>query len=193
MTLHTSSIVMQHLLAVAVQAAALAIIIGVIVFVFRGQLAPRWRHRLWWVVVVRLAIPVLPASPVSLYHWLPEPITTQQLPTSTEQSQASTPPSQARHHNAPMPAVGDERRTHTQAPSSVADSSTRTNLLAEPLPPVGTPHPATPTMSDPASVTAMPLPAPHLPAPPPIRPPNHTRRGGALLPFSSCLASLQRS
>lgn len=49
-----------------------AILIGLLVlaqWVFRRQLTPRWRCALWWLVLLRLALPWSPPSPVSLFNW----------------------------------------------------------------------------------------------------------------------------
>ncbi len=49
-----------------------SVLIGLVLFVqwlFRHQLTPRWRHALWLLVVVRLALPWAPASRASLFNW----------------------------------------------------------------------------------------------------------------------------
>ena len=50
-----------------------AVLVGVVLLVqrmFRRQLEPRWRHALWFVVMLRLAMPVAPSSDWSLFNWI---------------------------------------------------------------------------------------------------------------------------
>ena len=48
-----------------------AILIAVIHGLFGRHIAPRWRHAMWMLVLVRLALPVVPSSPVSLFNLAP--------------------------------------------------------------------------------------------------------------------------
>ena len=53
-----------HILITATwQSIVLAALVLLIVFLFRERLAPRFRYLLWCVVLLRLALPILPASP----------------------------------------------------------------------------------------------------------------------------------
>lgn len=57
------------------QAAVLVAIVAGVQLVFGRLLAPRWRYALWMLVVVRLLMPVLPASRWSVFNattsWAP--------------------------------------------------------------------------------------------------------------------------
>ncbi len=50
------------------QAAVLALLVVLCQIVFRKQLAPRWRFALWWIVVLRLLLPVVPSSAWSVFN-----------------------------------------------------------------------------------------------------------------------------
>ena len=50
------------------QAAALAIVVMLIVRLLGERISPRWRYRLWSVVVIRMLIVVVPASPWSAFN-----------------------------------------------------------------------------------------------------------------------------
>lgn len=50
------------------QAACLVLLVALTIGCFGKRLAPRWRFALWSLVFVRLALPVTPASPVSLFR-----------------------------------------------------------------------------------------------------------------------------
>lgn len=50
------------------QAAVLALLVVLCQIVFRKQLAPRWRFALWWIVVLRLLLPVVPPSAWSVFN-----------------------------------------------------------------------------------------------------------------------------
>jgi bla regulator protein BlaR1 len=51
------------------QAAALAILVLAAQAVFRKKLSARWRYALWLLVLARLALPVSPPSPVSIFNY----------------------------------------------------------------------------------------------------------------------------
>jgi len=49
-----------------------SVLIGLVLlsqWLLRNQLTPRWRHALWFLVVIRLALPWSLQSPVSLFNW----------------------------------------------------------------------------------------------------------------------------
>lgn len=53
------------------QAGVLAVMVVVLQWALRNQLSARWRHALWTVVLLRLLVPVTPASPFSLFNFAP--------------------------------------------------------------------------------------------------------------------------
>jgi beta-lactamase regulating signal transducer with metallopeptidase domain len=55
------------------QASVLILLVLLAQWLFRQQLAPRWRHALWLLVVLRLALPWAPASRLSLFNWFHSP------------------------------------------------------------------------------------------------------------------------
>ena len=61
------------LLTASWQASVLALLVLLLQTVLRGRLNPRWRYALWLLVVVRLLLPVLPVSALSLFQVAPQP------------------------------------------------------------------------------------------------------------------------
>ena len=55
------------------QAAVLALLVFAAQRIFAGRLAPGWRHRLWLLVVIRLALPWTAPSPMSVFNLLTFP------------------------------------------------------------------------------------------------------------------------
>jgi beta-lactamase regulating signal transducer with metallopeptidase domain/5-hydroxyisourate hydrolase-like protein (transthyretin family) len=55
------------------QAAVLGLLVGIGLGVLRGRLEARWRFALWLVVLVRLALPMVPTVPWSLFRLTPAP------------------------------------------------------------------------------------------------------------------------
>src|SRR5438552_2647607 len=53
------------------QASVLAVVVLAVQFALRKQLSARWRHALWAIVLLRLLIPVTPASSWSLFNVAP--------------------------------------------------------------------------------------------------------------------------
>jgi len=62
-----------HLLKASWQASALAVVVWLVIHALGDHLDPRWRCRLWMLVIVRLAWPVSLPSPVSLFNWVGTP------------------------------------------------------------------------------------------------------------------------
>jgi hypothetical protein len=44
-------------------------------FSFGKRISARWRHAMWMLVLVRLALPVVPSSPMSVFNLAPKPVT----------------------------------------------------------------------------------------------------------------------
>ncbi len=97
------------------QAACLVPLVLAAAWLLRRRLSPRWRYLLWLPVVLRLALPVIPASPVSLFRWVGSP---PPLPPSTARAAAlPSLPSSPR----PEPSGGESGpRVPTLAPASAA-------------------------------------------------------------------------
>lgn len=55
------------------QAAVIAVLVAGSQLAFGRRIAPRWRHAMWMLVLVRLAVPVLPSSPLSVFNLAPKP------------------------------------------------------------------------------------------------------------------------
>ncbi|MCL5096957.1 MAG: M56 family metallopeptidase [Candidatus Omnitrophica bacterium] len=53
------------------QASVLVLLVLLTQWVFRARLTPQWRHALWWLVVIRLILPVAPESPWSIFNLAP--------------------------------------------------------------------------------------------------------------------------
>jgi beta-lactamase regulating signal transducer with metallopeptidase domain len=52
------------------QVSVVIVLVLLVQWTLRGQLTPRWRHALWLLVLVRLALPWTVASPWSLFNWV---------------------------------------------------------------------------------------------------------------------------
>lgn len=52
------------------QASVLVALVLLVQWLFGRKLAPRWRYGLWLLVVARLALPVAPESPLSVFNWV---------------------------------------------------------------------------------------------------------------------------
>jgi beta-lactamase regulating signal transducer with metallopeptidase domain len=59
------------LLRTSAEASVLIALVFALRFALRRRLSPRWQYALWLLVVLRLALPALPASPTSVFNWLP--------------------------------------------------------------------------------------------------------------------------
>lgn len=55
------------------QAAVLVVVVLAVQGVLGRRLAPQWRCALWWLVVLRLVLPVWPGSALSLFNWIGGP------------------------------------------------------------------------------------------------------------------------
>src|SRR5690349_6468188 len=54
------------------QASALVVLVLALQWMFEPWLTPRWRYNLWLIVLLRLALPVTPQSPWSVFNLVPE-------------------------------------------------------------------------------------------------------------------------
>ena len=53
------------------QASVLAVLVVAVQLTFGNRISARWRHAMWMLVLVRLALPVVPSSPVSVFNLAP--------------------------------------------------------------------------------------------------------------------------
>jgi hypothetical protein len=65
--------VFAWLLTASWQASVLALFVFSIQGIFGSRLNPRWRYALWLLVLVRLVLPALPESALSLFQFAPPP------------------------------------------------------------------------------------------------------------------------
>jgi beta-lactamase regulating signal transducer with metallopeptidase domain len=89
------------------QASFVILLVLVAQWVMKRQLNPWWRHALWFLVVLRLALPVTLESPISMFNWFslhnavasprltqdefPAPQTSSNLPDAVEEASVETP------------------------------------------------------------------------------------------------------
>ena len=52
------------------EASVIVVLVLLVQWLLRRQLTPRWRHALWVLVVLRLALPCTVRSPISLFTWV---------------------------------------------------------------------------------------------------------------------------
>jgi bla regulator protein BlaR1 len=77
------------------QATVLVVLVLLMQWLLRRHLSPRWRHALWLLVVIRLALPWTPESGVSLFNWfhapgpLPSPSSSHTQPRAAAEESAS--------------------------------------------------------------------------------------------------------
>src|SRR6267142_1118899 len=57
------------------QASLLGLLVLGITWLLGGRVGPRWRFALWLIVFARLALPVLPSAPWSVYGLVARPLT----------------------------------------------------------------------------------------------------------------------
>lgn len=89
------------LLKSSARAAVLVLLVLAVQWLFRRKLAPRWRYALWWLVVIRLMLPVSPESAVSVFNWIRwQEARLRPVATSAELDRAS------RAQDTPTPAPG---------------------------------------------------------------------------------------
>ncbi|MDQ3438793.1 MAG: polysaccharide biosynthesis/export family protein [Planctomycetota bacterium] len=64
------------------QASVLAVLVVAVQLILGKRIAARWRHAMWMLVLVRLALPVVPSSPVSVFNLAPAKAQSVQRPPS---------------------------------------------------------------------------------------------------------------
>ncbi|HEY2250335.1 MAG TPA: M56 family metallopeptidase [Planctomycetaceae bacterium] len=96
------------------QAAALALIVGLLVRCFGERLAPRWRYLLWSVVVLRLLFVATPSSPWSAFNfvgWNPQ-LHARQVVTHEVDGRYRATPTRSRRQQTIRPAGTEQNRDH---------------------------------------------------------------------------------
>src|SRR5688572_22261669 len=63
-----SETIFRQVLAASVSASVLAALVWIVQSLFGKRLGAGWRHALWLLVLIRLLVPVLPESRVSLFN-----------------------------------------------------------------------------------------------------------------------------
>jgi beta-lactamase regulating signal transducer with metallopeptidase domain/sugar lactone lactonase YvrE len=99
------------LLRVSWQASVLAVVILAVQWAFQRQLSARWRYALWFLLMARLVLPILPSSPVSIFNLVPRhqmpavvPVAVGQTHFETTTTFAQTPlPNEQRASSLPLP------------------------------------------------------------------------------------------
>ncbi len=86
------------------QAAVLALLIVGVQTVIGKRISARWRYGLWWLLIVRLLMPVMPSTSWSVYNLAPKP------------SNVSAPRSEAPAASAAVPQAGPLSLTATPSP-----------------------------------------------------------------------------
>lgn len=135
----------DSLVVVAWQVAVLVVLVLFVQRAFGRWLTPRWRYALWWLIVARIALPVVPTLPGSPVPWTQSgdetraavPALVASLP-----SLASRPPSLPAPRSTPRPEAVERPRASERAPGS---GSASVSLVAEPVsvvPPAPAPPPA---------------------------------------------------
>jgi beta-lactamase regulating signal transducer with metallopeptidase domain len=64
---------LRDVVALSWKGAWLAVLAGVLLMGLRRHLSPAWRHGLWALVLLRLAVPDVGTSPIAVSRWLPMP------------------------------------------------------------------------------------------------------------------------
>jgi beta-lactamase regulating signal transducer with metallopeptidase domain len=101
----------------SLQAGVLVLLVLLVQWIFRGQLTSRWRFALWWVVLVRLLLPVGPQSAVSLFNYFHPSVS---AVTSHAPAPISPPPQKFRTVAATQPRSPDVSVTRNIRPEAVA-------------------------------------------------------------------------
>lgn len=110
------------------QASCLIVLVIVIQRCFGSRLSARWRHALWWPVLLRLALPLTPSSSWSLHRWLPSPLPLAAAGISPNASFPS-PPLPSRPHT---DATSSPLVLAAQVPNPAPLATTAPNISAPP-------------------------------------------------------------
>lgn len=128
---------MERLLMITFQASLLVPLILLVQWLLRDHLSARWRHAFWWLLVLRLLLPVSFTTPVSIFNLTQ--FDREQLPpiTTPAQPKQATPISHADSSTAPLANEAPAQTEFATAPASTATEQTasipRTVALDPPI------------------------------------------------------------
>ena len=151
------------------QAAVLVGAVLLVQWIFRHKLPPRWRHALWWLVAIRLLLPVTLESSISIFNWTGYRL----VPASRALAVDGETPLAL-----PVPVTGDAgagtfaSRPEPAAPAQPANDIAREAPPIMPEPTVAAPDPALAPTLQPL------LPAPHPEVPDCFERPHGITSGG---------------
>lgn len=126
---------------VSLQAGLLVVFVGIVQWVFRRHLPPRWRCALWLLVVARLLLPVSWKSDASLGHWLQHRSTGPSLAAPAAEDQPHVPSKDLLETEEPPPAEGSLARV------SIPPDRSPSQATFPVASPVGMTPPSTPAPS----------------------------------------------
>lgn len=115
------------------------VLIWLVQRVLRGRLAPAWRMRLWWLVVLRLLLPALPDSPAAPIAWddlsLAGRSAADEFPAAPQDAGASPwhPPARAADPRNVLPALpmeDEERQAEAAQAALAAEVPPRTPVVS---------------------------------------------------------------
>ncbi len=106
------SLVVRRLVEISWQVALLVLAVLLVQALLSRRLPPRWRYALWWIVVLRCVLPVLPQSPWSVYALFDrESAAAKALPSPAPTRPVTTTPSGPIPIDAPRAATPDHATT----------------------------------------------------------------------------------
>lgn len=115
------------------QASVLVLLVLLAQWACRARLEPRWRFALWWLVLLRLALPLAPESAWSVFNWTPAA----PLPSPLPQREIVIPPSPTlptiptpAFPNLELAPISHPMISRTQPPPKPAPRSSPWSLLA---------------------------------------------------------------
>lgn len=117
----------------SLQAGVLVLLVVLVQWLFRRQLTSRWRFALWWIVLVRMLLPVGPESTLSVFNYFhPSAVLDKPaIPSSTQMPLTGAP---FASDNAARTSSTSASLAHVQASPEVP-STAATQESASPLPP----------------------------------------------------------
>ncbi len=124
------------------QAAVLALLILLAQFLMRNRLSPGWRHGLWLLLLIRLLMPMMPSSAVSIFNLTKAP-----RPRATTPTPAPLSPSIVSHLSFPTAAAVPPSHPVKSEPAMKLRSEVLPPLISAPNAPI---TPASGTVSRPA-------------------------------------------